>query len=139
MDNTIFAAWVSGRLDFTDKDKRACFDTAKTIVEIVHDVRRNGILFLDEKIPAYEDSLLRLGLRLAVDSLHPDMIKEIMQTWVISGNYRGAELLRQLMIIDGLMAIVHGNSPGTVSYKLGAFFGEGLMQEYSEYGKTAAQ
>jgi len=43
------------------------------------------------------------------------------------------------MIIDGVIAIVDGDNPGTVSRKLEAFFGEDLMREYAEYRKTAAQ
>ena len=59
MDNMVFAAWVSKRLEFSNDDKNACFDTVKLIVDIATEVRRNGILSIDEMV----DELCRLKLK----------------------------------------------------------------------------
>lgn len=50
------------------------------IVEIATDVRRNGLLSMDEKMEAFEDEFMRKGIQLAVDSTDPEMIREIMET-----------------------------------------------------------
>lgn len=136
MDNMTFAVWVSDRLHFSDNDKRACFETAATIVDMAVDVRRNGLLSLDAKIPSIPEFLLREGIRLAVDSTDPETLRELMQRWVIAGDYRDAELLRRLVIIDGVLAIVNGENPNSIRIRLGTFFGEDLQQEFSEYGKN---
>jgi hypothetical protein len=134
MDNITFAAWVSVRLKFSDEDRRACFDTARTLVEIAREVRKNGLLSIDDKIPSMPDLFMRRALKLAVDSIAPEMIKEIMQNWTVFGNYRGAELLRRLIIIEGALAIVNGWSPNQIYHQLASFFGEELSDEY--FGST---
>ena len=50
------------------------------IVNIAQDVRRNGLLSIDEKIPTYKDEFLRKGLQLAVDSTEEEMLRDIMET-----------------------------------------------------------
>jgi chemotaxis protein MotA len=50
------------------------------IVDIAQDVRKNGLLSIDDKIATYQDEFMRKGLQLAVDSIDPEMIRDIMET-----------------------------------------------------------
>jgi chemotaxis protein MotA len=50
------------------------------IYEIAQDVRKNGLLSLDEKLGNYKDEFLRKGLQLAVDNSDQDIIRDIMET-----------------------------------------------------------
>lgn len=52
------------------------------ITQIAQDVRKNGLLHIDEKISEYKDEFMRKGLQLAVDSTDPEMIRDIMETEV---------------------------------------------------------
>ncbi|MCL2775787.1 MAG: motility protein A [Oscillospiraceae bacterium] len=55
-------------------------DYIAEVVTIAHEARKNGILSLEEKLPAYKDEFMRKGLQLAVDSTDPDTIRDIMET-----------------------------------------------------------
>ena len=130
MDNIVFGVWVSGRLEFSDDDKRACFETAETIVEIAQDVRRHGLLSIDEKIPAMPDFFMARALQFAVDATEEEKLKEIMQNWIIFGNYRGAELLKRLISLKGVMMIVDGCNPNQIKETLLLFCGEDFLREH---------
>jgi len=135
MENIIFAVWVSGRLEFCADDKRACFETAKSLIDFAQEVRKNGLLSLDAKIPAMPNIFMKKALQMAVDAAMPETIREIMQNWIVFGNYRGAELLKRLLIIEGTIMIMSGDNPAQISEALSAFFGEDLLQEYDKYIK----
>ena len=132
MENIVFAVWVSGRLEFSEEEKRECFEISKGLVELATKVRKNGLLSLDGEITAMY-GFMKTAFELAVDGIHPDIIKETMYKWTIFGNYRGARLLRRLLIIDGVVMIVNGCNPKQIHETLSAYFGEDLLQEYNKY------
>lgn len=55
-------------------------DYIADVVEIAYDARRNGVLFLEEKIPQYRDEFMRKGVQLIVDSAEPEDLRDIMET-----------------------------------------------------------
>jgi flagellar motor component MotA len=131
MENSnLFDFWVRDRLHFTDDNRRACFETAHTIVAITQDVRRNGLLSLDGKLSSMDSFFLRTALQLAVDNTSLELIRAIMQNWIISGDYRGKELLERIIILEGVISILNGEPPTIIREKLGIYIGEDLYDEY---------
>jgi len=135
MENIAFDIWLSsnGRMNFSDDDRRECFETAKIIVEIASDVRRNGLLSIDEKIPTYPDMFLRKYLQMAVDSTDPQIMRKIMQTHIVVNNYSGKRLLESIIMKDGIIAIVDGWNPWMIAEGLAVYFGDDLMEDYWDY------
>jgi len=54
--------------------------TVEILVEFSEKARREGILALENAVADIDDDFLKTGIRLAVDGLEPDKIKEILQT-----------------------------------------------------------
>lgn len=133
MDNIIFSVWVSSRLEFSADEKRACFDIAKRFPILAFKVRKQGLLSVEEEIAATHNAFLKIALQLAVDSTAPEHIKNIMQNWIIFGNYRGEKLLRRLIIIDGVLMLAKGDNPNHINTVLASFFGEALHAEYDAF------
>lgn len=135
----MFDYWVSSRLEFTTEDKRACLETAKTIVDLSHKVRKGGILALEEEIGAMPDMLLKAATQLIVDGVREDQLVGALQNWIVSGNYRGRRLFKRLLILEGMTALHQGVSPPFISeYLLASYFGENLWTEYMDYMKYKA-
>jgi flagellar motor switch protein FliG len=130
MNNILFEIWVKDRLIFSDRERRECFETAHEIVRIAQDVRKNGLLSIDSEIPLMSDKFLQRAMQLGVDSTDPELIEKIMQTWIVYGNYSGSELLKRIIIIEGVLAIVYGENPYQIMHKLAAYIGEDLYDEY---------
>ncbi len=64
---------------FFDKKVNA-LDTVSTLVSFAERARREGILALEGSMDEIEDEFIRSGLRLAVDGVEPELIKDILQT-----------------------------------------------------------
>jgi len=133
MENIAFDIWLSSRMDFSAEERRECFKTAKDIVEIAAEVRRNGLLSIDEKIPKMDDAFLRKYMQLAVDSIDPEIINRLAQTHIIANNYKGKKLLKSVLIKEGVVSIVNGENPLFIKQKLAIYFGDELLQEFNDY------
>ena len=133
MENIAFDIWLSGRLDFSDEDKRGAFETAREFVQVAIDVRKNGLLSIDDKISEYPDLLMRKALQLAVDSIEPEEIQKLLQTHIVANNYKGERLLQSILIRDGIILLVNGWNPKQVKEFLGVYFGDDFLQEYNDY------
>lgn len=55
-------------------------DTVSTLVSLAERARREGILSLESSMEDIDDEFIRNGLRLAVDGVEPELIKDILQT-----------------------------------------------------------
>jgi hypothetical protein len=133
MENIAFDTWLSTRMEFSAKDKRDCFETAKKIAALAYKVRMHGLLAVDNDIPEIEDVLLKKTLQLAVDSAEAETIRKIMQTHIVVNNYRGKRLLEAVLIKEGMVSIVNGANPVYVRDYLSVYFGDSFLQEYTEY------
>ena len=133
----MFDYWVSDKMEFSAEDKRACFETAKTVVAMADKVRKGGILALEEDIESMDSAFLKAATLMTVDGIHHDELKKVLENWIISGNYRGKELFNRILIMDGMLALQQGCNPTFIrESSLGSLFGEDLTREYTEYMKT---
>ena len=136
MENIAFDIWLSNRMDFTKEERRECFETALTIVKIATEVRLSGLLSQADKITSMSDAFLQIAMQLAIDSILPDEIKKILQTQIVANNYKGKELLKRVLIKEGVVSIVNGENPRQIEEYLKLYFGDDLLQEYNDYSKT---
>lgn len=50
------------------------------VVQIATDVRKNGILSMEDKIVEFKDDFLKKGMQLAVDAAEQDVMRDVMET-----------------------------------------------------------
>lgn len=124
--------YIKQNYKFTDEDKKEALKTMELIVEIAQTVRKNGLLFIDDKIPTYENPFLRKAMTLAVDSNPPEAIEDLLDKYIIFGDYTSKEMLELLLIKEGTIAIVNGENPLQIKEKLAAFFGINFENETKE-------
>jgi flagellar motor component MotA len=120
--------WVSENMVLSDDDKRRCVGIAQNLVEIAVDVRRNGLLSIDDKIPKITDMFFQKALYLAVNGTAPDEIKKIMQRDFIEKELKGKDLLRCVLITEGVTEIARGANPMQIAVHLASFFGENYFK-----------
>lgn len=60
--------------------KQSVIDVVSTLVSFSEKARREGILSLESSMDEVQDEFIRLGLRLAVDGVEPELIKDILHT-----------------------------------------------------------
>jgi hypothetical protein len=105
-------------------------------VELAQMVRQKGLLYLDNEIPDEQNYFLKTALQLAVDSTHPEMIKEILQTIILADAHQGSGLLSRMIIMQGVICIVNGENPLQIAHlRLLGMLGEKYMKKIDEYMK----
>jgi len=108
----------------SDEEKRECLELVSELIELSKVARRNGLLSL---VPHAENSssfLLRKGLQLVVDGVNPQTTREVLESYILSGNYRGKQLLERCIILEGVAAIQKGLHPKVAKEFLLSFLGE---------------
>ena len=133
MENIAFDIWLSNRMEFSDEDKRECFEIARTIVQIATDVRKFGLLSLDDKISSMNDKLLQKAVQYAVDSTEAETLRKILQLHIMLNNYKGKDLLRSVLIKDGINCIINGENPRQIGEYLSMYFGDELSEEFKGF------
>lgn len=107
-----------------DEQKRECLKLVSELIDLSKIARRNGLLSL---VPYAEKStsfLLRKGLQLVVDGVNPQVTREVLESYILAGDYSGKELLERCIILEGVASIQKGLHPKVAKEFLLSFLGE---------------
>jgi hypothetical protein len=115
---------LSQRIQCGEDEKRQCLQLVIQIIELAGQARRDGLLALVKDADKCTHFLLRKGLLLLVDGVEYAVVKTVMAHHVMSGNFRGKELLERCLIMEGVLAIQKGLNPKIIRELLLSFFDE---------------
>ena len=113
-------------------EKLQCLAVVSDLVALSKVARRNGLLSL---VPYAEKSasfLLRKGLHLIVDGVNPQITRDVLESYILSGDYSGKDLLERCIILEGVAAIQKGLHPKVAKEYLLSFLGEESYGVYEE-------
>lgn len=82
--------------------------------------RRRGILALEQFTDKMDDPFLKQRIRLAVDGTEPDLILDLLETWMESLVHEQKRKYQKA--IEGIMAIQSGDNPRIVEHKLSVIY-----------------
>ncbi len=112
-------------------------DMINTIVELAELARRNGILCLEERVSSIQNRFLKKNIKLAVDGVEPEIIRETAQNEIIFVTERhnaGISLFQKMGGYSPTMGII-GTVMGLISCLAKA--GEGEASELVQDIATA--
>lgn len=89
-------------------------------------VRREGLLSLEDdiptnKFPSDRNSIFQEGLHLIVNGTDTEIVHDILKKRILFGGKTGVELRRELIIMEGILAIQSGIHPHLVGKILISF------------------
>lgn len=115
-----------------EDERREIVPVIDTIVQLAEQARRDGLLSLEEAIDDIDHYFLRRGLTLVVDGIEPEIIREALSRLLFSERRKEKEVLKRMIMLEGVMAIQAGMNPTVMRFSLSAFLGEGLAEEQDE-------
>jgi hypothetical protein len=119
---------------FTVEDKRECLPAVETILYLAELTRRKGVLALEQEASKPGTPFfLQKAILLIVDATEPKLVAEILRSFIISSHYQGAELLKRILMMNGVLSIQAGENPKIIAEKLLALMGEQFYDEASAY------
>lgn len=77
--------------------------------------------------------LLQKGLDLLLYGTEPLVLREILDNYILTGNYSGKELLSRILIRNGVLAIQMGEYPWVIREILASCFGEDFSNEIKQH------
>jgi hypothetical protein len=117
--------WVfSRKIKCSDEDKRQCLGLVGELITLAKKARNLGLMSLVDNMEQCPNYFLKKGLQLIVDGEKPQAVREILEIYILTGGYRGRDLLERCVILEGLMGIQNGLSPKRLTEMLLSFFGE---------------
>ena len=102
--------------------KASCsFDDQESLVPLVLQLKKlselvtkQGILSLENELPQIQDPFLNLGIQLIIDKVEPENIKDILDSDIYYNHSNGRELLKKIIIREGLLRIQAGDTSRNV-------------------------
>ena len=130
MGKIMLYTYVKQNYNFTDDDRREALKTVDQILESAETCRREGILGLEKYIDLYENPVMKKALAFIIDGvLTEEEFTEILDNYIIFGDYTSKEMLELLIIKEGTLAIMNGTNAYHILEKLTAFLGTGFIDE----------
>ncbi|MBW2479834.1 MAG: hypothetical protein JRF38_07565 [Deltaproteobacteria bacterium] len=128
--------WEFGdRIQCNEAEKKECIALVAEIITMANKAKRNGLLSLVQEADETSHFLLRKGLHMVLEGVNPQMVEKTLQYYVLSGKYRGKELLTRCIIMEGVLAIQNGVNPNIIKELLLSLFGENNYNAYEvEFG-----
>jgi len=83
----------------------------KTLSELV---TKQGLLALENELSTIKDPFLNLGVQLIIDRVEAANIKDILDSDIYYNESNGRELLKKVIIREGLLRIQAGDTPRNV-------------------------
>ena len=108
----------------SDAEKAECIMVISDILSLAIKARHLGLLTLVKDIEDTKSFLLRKGIQLIVDGVKPQTVRTILEFYILTGDYRGKELLERCLILEGVLAILEGVHPKVIKEILLALVGE---------------
>lgn len=126
--------WYSSeKIQCTNDEKKECLETINTILKLSEKTRKYGLLSLEDEASKNPDFLMRKGLLFVVDGIEPEFIREVLGTYIFAGNYVGKELLKRILVKEGVLLIQKGEHPLMIRERLTSFLGENYADEVEKY------
>jgi flagellar motor component MotA len=126
---TTYNPELARNLRLEDSDKSVVRQDIARIAELARTGRENGLLALDDLCANLEPALLRLGVRLVVDGTDTESVEQALRIALHAGGHEGVELVRRLVIVDGVLGIQAGTNPTLLATILSAYLGVEAAEE----------
>jgi hypothetical protein len=123
----------------SDREKHQCMKLVADLVNLSIMARRNGLLSLIQVAEQSSSFLLNKGLQLVVDGVTPQVVRNVMESYIISGDYTGKDLLERCIILEGVTAIQQGLHPKVTKEFLLSFLGEDNYEIYQKEYEGGSQ
>lgn len=124
---------ISGIIKCSQEEKRECLDTLDKILEVSRKAHKRGLLALEDDACIISNKFFRKGLELLLYGMEPLALREILENYIIVGNYNGKELLERVLILEGILSIQMGDYPWVIREKLIPYFGENYLEEINSH------
>jgi hypothetical protein len=122
----------SQKIKCDDEEKKECMQLIADLINLSIMARRNGLLSLIKVAEESSSFLLNKGLQLVVDGVTPQVVRNVLESYILAGDFEGKALLERCIILEGVAAIQQGLHPKVTKEFLLSFLGEDSYDFYQK-------
>ena len=121
-------------LGYSEEEKNKCFEVIQTMLTLSQRACRYGRHILDWDYQPFESKprILRKGIRLILDGIDPEEVRNALDNYINARNYIDIELLEAQIMREGVLLIHAGEGEKTLFEKLVAMLGDGFYQDIKD-------
>lgn len=124
---------IIGMIKCSFEEKKECLETLDKILEVSRKAHKKGLLALEDETIDAPNKFFHKGLELLLYGMEPLALREILENYIIVGNYEGKAHLERVLILEGILSIQMGDYPWVIREKLSAYFGEDFLEELNRH------
>ena len=106
------------------EDQESLIPIVKQLRELGDIAVKRGLLALEGELQQIKDPFLKLGIQLIVDKTETDNIRDILDSDIYYNESNGRELLKKIIIREGLLRIQAGDNARNILICTKIFLGK---------------
>jgi chemotaxis protein MotA len=115
---------LAAKASCSREDQESLVDLVLQLKYLSELVTKQGLLALENELSTIRDPFLNLGVQLIIDRVEPANIKDILDSDIYYNESNGRELLKKVIIREGLLRIQAGDTPRNVLICTKIFLGK---------------
>jgi flagellar motor component MotA len=104
------------------EDRASCYDTIEIVNEYATLARKEGLLSFEHRSYGLEPYQMKV-VQYMVDGLDWKSIREFCEPEIVSSGKTGAELLKMVIFLEGMLSILQGTHPRVIRSQLEHYIG----------------
>ncbi len=108
----------------SEEDQESLIPLVLNLKELAEISNKSGVLSLENELANISDPFLNLGVQLIIDRVESENIRDILDSDIYYNESNGRELLKKIIIREGLLRIQAGDSPRNVLICTKIFLGK---------------
>lgn len=105
---------LAAKASCSEEDQESLVPIVLQLKELSELASKSGVLALEGILNKVKDPFLNLGLQLIIDRVEPENITDVLDSDIYYNPSNGRELLKKIIIREGLLRIQAGDSPRNV-------------------------
>ncbi len=115
---------LAAKASCSQEDQESLVAIVLQLKNISELVTKQGVLALENELSHLKDPFLNIGAQLIIDKVEPENIKDILDSDIYYNQSNGRELLKKIIIREGLLRIQAGDSPRNILICTKVFLGK---------------
>lgn len=114
---------LAAKASCSKEDQETLIPIVKQLKELSEVAFKSGLLALENELSSIKDPFLNLGMQLIIDRVEAENVTDILDSDIYYNHSNGRELLKKIIIREGLLRIQAGDTPRNVEICTKIFLG----------------
>lgn len=114
---------LAAKASCSKEDQETLIPIVKQLKELSEVASKSGLLALENELSNIKDPFLNLGMQLIIDRVEAENVTDILDSDIYYNHSNGRELLKKIIIREGLLRIQAGDTPRNVEICTKIFLG----------------